>query len=82
MNDEGFVLDKPSQIEMFGLLQARGRLHLEIKGIRFRQSTLAALQRAGITKARTRAKALEDLNRHIESLGGPADTRLQREKEE
>lgn len=70
---KGFILDKPHQIKMFGLLAARGRLHIEMSGLKFRQSTLTALQNAGITKARTKAKALVDLNAYIESLGGPPD---------
>lgn len=77
MSDESgaTVISTPEGIEMFGLLQARGRLHLEIKGLKFRQSTLAALQRAGITSKRTRKGALTDLNAHIAQLGGPPDRR-------
>lgn len=67
------MLDRPEQIAMFGLLQARGRLHLEVRGLGFRSSTLAALKRAGISDARTKWAALWDLNRHIASLGGPPD---------
>jgi hypothetical protein len=68
------MLDTPAQINMFGLLQARGRLHMEIKtGMKFRQSTLAALQRNGLTTARSKWAALVDLNRYIGDAGGPAD---------
>lgn len=77
---KGYILDQPHQIKMFGLLATRGRLHLELKGLKFKQSTLAALQRAGITTARTKAKALVDLNAYIESLGGPPDTRTTKEE--
>lgn len=71
----GVMLDTPRGIQMFGLLQARSRLHLEIKtNLKFRQSTLAALQRSGITDKRSKWAALVDLNRHIASQGGPHDT--------
>lgn len=73
--NETVVLDTPDGIAMYGFLQARGRLHLEMSGLTFRQSTIAALQRAGITEARTRQKAHDDLNEHIAKLGGPDDTR-------
>jgi hypothetical protein len=77
INDNGdIILDTPDEINMFALLSMRGRLHLEIKGIMFRQSTLKALQRQGITKARTRKGALADLNAHIAKLGGPEDRRV------
>jgi hypothetical protein len=56
------VLDTPEQIQMFALLQAAYRLALEINSpLKFRQSTLAALQHAGITSKRTKKGALEDL---------------------
>lgn len=70
----GFVIDTPDGIHMFALLQARGRLHIEMHGLKFRQSTLAGLQRAGITTKRTRKGALADLNAEIERLGGPSDS--------
>lgn len=62
-NDEnGTMLDRPEQIQMFALLQAAHRLSLEIKtGMKFRQSTLAAVQRAGITTKKTKKGALVDL---------------------
>lgn len=69
------VVDTPSGLKMFGLLQARHRLHLEIgSGMSFRQSTVAALQRAGVTDSRNRWTALYDVNRAISAAGGPADT--------
>lgn len=73
--DGSFVVNTPEGITMYRLLAMRGRLHLELKGLGFRQSTLAALQREGITSKRTKKGALADLNAHIESLGGPADRR-------
>jgi hypothetical protein len=69
----GHVIDTPAGIEMFGLLQARGRLHLELRGLGFRASTLKPLQRVGITSRGTKWGALVDLNRHIRALGGPHD---------
>lgn len=75
-DDDTIILDTPEQIAMFGLLAMRGRLHIEINtGVKFRQSSLTALQQAGITSKRTKKGALADLNAHIESLGGPADRR-------
>jgi hypothetical protein len=40
MTDEPVMLDTPEQIQMFALLQCRGRLQLELKGLRFKQSTI------------------------------------------
>lgn len=61
-DENGTVLDTPEDIQMFGLLQAAHRLSLEINtGMKFRQSTLSALQRAGITTKKTKKAALNDL---------------------
>jgi len=69
------ILDKPDQIAMFGLLQLRSRLHLEIKtGMHFRVSTLAAMKARGLTATRSKWVALCDLNRYIKEHGGPHDT--------
>ncbi len=77
--DGTVVLDKPEEIKMFGLLQARARLHIEMNtGMGFRQSTLGALQRAGITDKRTKKGALADLNQLIAAHGGPEDTHKDR----
>jgi hypothetical protein len=77
------VIDTPEGIAMFRLLSMRGRLRLEMRGLRFKgRPTLAVLRSEGITSARTRAAGLADLNRHIEQLGGPAEgeaTRAARE---
>jgi len=75
LGDGSFIITEPDEIRMFSLLSMRGRLHLELKGIQFGKSTLAALQRQGITTKRTKKAALIDLNNYIESLGGPADRR-------
>jgi hypothetical protein len=66
MTDEPVMLDTPEQIHMFGLLQARGRLKLELKGIRFKQSTIAAINRAYGQNLRTRKQALAFLEKTIE----------------
>lgn len=61
-DENGTMLDQPEQIQMFALLQAAHRLSLEINtGMKFRQSTLAAVQRAGITTKKTKKAALKDL---------------------
>ena len=39
------ILDKPDQIEAFRLLSIKGRLSLELKGMRFRINTFAAVKR-------------------------------------
>jgi hypothetical protein len=76
INNESIVIDTPDGIEMFRLLSMRGRLHIEIDtGMKFRVSTLAAMQRQGLTTKRTKIGALADLNAKIAELGGPADRR-------
>lgn len=65
------VLDTPSQIQAFGLLQLIHRLALEINtSMKFRQSTLAVVQRLAfevdgtevpVTNKRTKKGALKDL---------------------
>lgn len=61
-DENGTMLDRPEQIQMFALLQSAHRLSLEINtGMKFRQSTLAAVQRAGITTKKTKKAALKDL---------------------
>jgi hypothetical protein len=39
------ILTKPSDIEAFRLLSIKGRLSLELKGLRFRINTFAAVKR-------------------------------------
>jgi hypothetical protein len=61
-HDGPIILDQPEQIQMFAYLQSLHRLALEINtGLKFRQSTLAAVQNAGITSKRTKKGALKDL---------------------
>lgn len=53
------ILDTPDGIEMFRLLSIHGRLKLEMKGLRFRISTFAAVRRElGLTSRVPRDKVL------------------------
>ena len=68
-DENGTMLDTPEDIQMFAYLQAAYRLSLEIRtGLKFRQSTLAAVQRAGITTKRTKKGGLRDLIAFIQSV--------------
>lgn len=74
VEDDGtIILDTPGEIQMFALLQARHRLKLEMKGLKFRDSTIAAINRQFGTGLRTRKQALAFINKTIKDLGGPAD---------
>lgn len=56
------VIDTPEGLHAFALLQTIHRLALEINtGLKFRQSTLAAVQRAGYTAKKTKKGALQDM---------------------
>jgi hypothetical protein len=66
MTDEPVMLDTPEQIQMFALLQCRGRLQLELKGLRFKQSTIQAINRAYGQNLRTRKAALEFIEKTID----------------
>lgn len=65
------VVDTPEGIELFRLLSMRGRLKLEMTGLRFRVSTLKAVNRHLGSKCRTRAQALEVVEEHIKALTLP-----------
>jgi hypothetical protein len=45
MSDKIIVLDTPEQIEAFRLLAIKGRLKMEMRGIRFRISTFGVVRR-------------------------------------
>jgi hypothetical protein len=60
------VLDTPEQIEFFQLLAMRGRLQLEMKGLRFRTSTLKAVNKKLGTNYKRKAQAVEALTAIIE----------------
>lgn len=56
------TIDTPEGIRMFGLLQIAHRLALEVNtGMGFRQSSLAAAKRAGLTTKSTKKGALRDV---------------------
>jgi hypothetical protein len=60
------VLDTPEDIEYFRLLSLRGRLQLELQGIKFRLSTLKAVNKTLGTNYRTKVAALAALDDYIE----------------
>jgi len=67
-SDEAIVLDTPEDIEFFQLLSIRGRLKIEMKGIRFKQgmrSTSAAARAMGF-KGRSRKELVEAMTVEIE----------------
>lgn len=62
------VLDTPEQIAFAQVLALRGALRLEARGMKRRgRSALAIAKGMGLTKARTAAAALEDVNAYIEA---------------
>lgn len=71
---EGFVLDTPAQINAAVILSIRSSLRLEVNGngMRFshRVSPLKQAQALGLTTAKTKTKALEDLNVICDQLTG------------
>ena len=60
------ILDAPDSIAFFCLLSMRGRIKMEIAGIRFRgrPTTAIARDRYNLPKGTSRAKVLE----HVESV--------------
>ena len=63
------VLDQPWQIHLARLQATKGRLKLEIKGITFGgRGILTILREQGITIARTKKRALIDLEAHISDV--------------
>jgi hypothetical protein len=71
MTHRVIALDTPEDIELYRLLVMRSRLKLEIKGIRFRVSTLKGVNAHLGCKCRTKVQALEVLEEHIKSLTIP-----------
>lgn len=68
---EAIVLDTPQQINGAIILSIRSALRLEVNGrMRFshRVSPLKQAQALGLTKSRTKAGALEDLNKVCDDL--------------
>lgn len=67
MGDGPIILDTPEQIRMFGLLQIKYRLKLEVEtGLKFRQSTLKAANYVLGTNYRRKAQALAAIIEYIE----------------
>ncbi len=66
----GVVLDKPNEIEAFQLLAIRGRLELEIKGLRFKgRSTAAVVRERFNIRERTRAGVLRAFESQLRERG-------------
>lgn len=62
------VLDTPEQIAFAQVLTLRAALRLEARGMGRRgRSATTIVREMGLTKARTAAKALEDVNAYIEA---------------
>lgn len=73
---EGVMANVPPHMQMAALLQARHALKLEIKTglvLSRGRSYLRAVQKTGVTKAKTKKGALKDVNALIAELGGPED---------
>jgi hypothetical protein len=73
MTDEAIVCDTPDKIRFFSLLSMRGRLKLEMKGIRFKpvrgQSTAMVVKKMfGLNPHARRATALAALEAEIDSM--------------
>jgi len=73
MNDNLIVCDTPDKIHMFSLLSMKGRLKLEMKGLRFKpiqgQSTASVVKKMfGLKKGCRNEKALAMLEAEIERL--------------
>lgn len=71
--DKGFIADTPDKVRFFQLVSLRGRLKLEMKGMRFRPVrglTTASVvkQMFGLPKSCRNAKALARLEEEIESM--------------
>lgn len=65
----GFMIDTPEGIEAFRLLQMRGRLQLEVKGLRFRINTAQAIRREFGLKTRSKKKLLEEYEAILREKG-------------
>lgn len=66
MSSRAVVFDTPEGIEYFRLLSMKGRLKLEIKGLRFRIATMPAVNKVLGTRYRSKQKALDHLTLYIE----------------
>lgn len=71
MTDEMIVCDTPDKIQFFRLLSLRGRLKLEMKGLRFkgRTTTAAVIKKMfGLPKGCANQKAMDRIEQEIDSM--------------
>lgn len=73
MSDDTIVCDTPDKIRMFSLLSMRGRLKLEMKGMRFKSvrgmTTASVIKKMfGLPKGCRNQKAMDRLEEEIESM--------------
>jgi len=64
------IIDTPDGIEAFRMLSIHGRLKLEMKGLRFRINTFAAVRRElGLAPRTPRAKVLAAWETKMREMG-------------
>lgn len=71
MSDGVIVCDTPDKIRFFQLLSMKGRLKLEMKGMRFkgRTTTAAAIKKMlGLPKGCRNQKAMDALEQEIDAM--------------
>jgi hypothetical protein len=73
MSNEAIVCDTPDSIRFFSLLSMRGRLKMEMRGLRFKpvrgMTTATAVKKMfGLPKSCRNAKALARLEEEIEAM--------------
>ena len=73
MSDEAIVCDTPDEIRFFSLLSMRGRLKMEMRGLRFKpvrgMTTATVVKKMfGLPKRCRNEKALARLEEEIESM--------------
>ena len=73
MSDEAIVCDTPDKIRFFSLLSMRGRLKMEMRGLRFKpvrgMTTATVVKKMfGLPKSCRNEKALARLEEEIESM--------------
>lgn len=66
MTDRAIIVDTPDGIEFFQLCAMRGRLQLEMWGMRSRVPTLKAVNKKLGTNYKRRAQAVEALDKIIQ----------------
>lgn len=63
------ICDTPESIQAFRLLALRGRLQLEVKGLRFRVPTAPAVRAACGSTQRSKVKLLEEYETWLRMKG-------------